>query len=65
LTKFLAFLHHFLHLPTLVTLALAGVIVIWMLYEMNFDWGDGFIRLNTNRGSINLYWFDGCCDLSW
>jgi hypothetical protein len=69
LTKFLTlldkFLDNFLHLPTLMVLALVGIIVLWGLYEVNLDWDDSFVRLSTNRGTINLYWHEGCCDLSW
>jgi hypothetical protein len=59
------FLDNWFHLPTLIVLALVGLALVWWLYDLNIDLGSGFIRLNTNQGNLNLYWFNGCCDLSW
>jgi hypothetical protein len=59
------FLDNWFHLPTLIVLALVGLALVWWLYDLNVDLGVGFIRLNTNQGNLNLYWFNGCCDLSW
>lgn len=59
------FLDNWFHLPTLIILAVIGLAVVWWLYDFNLDLGSGFIRLNTNQGNLNLYWSNGCCDLSW
>lgn len=55
----------FFHLPTLVTIALITVVLVWQLYQINFNVGQGFIRLSTNRGNVTLYWQTGCCRLDW
>ena len=55
----------FFHLPTLIVFAVLGIIILWMVYDVGLDFGDDFIRLNSNRGNINLYWGNGCCELVW
>ncbi|MCP4683795.1 MAG: hypothetical protein GY864_15820 [Desulfobacterales bacterium] len=59
------FLDTFFHLPTLVTIALMSLVIVWQIYEVDFDMGNGFIRLNSNQGNVTLYWHNGCCDLEW
>ena len=56
-------LNTFFHLPTLVVLAVVCIIVLWKAYDVGFDIGEDFIRLNSNQGNINLYWGNGCCEL--
>jgi hypothetical protein len=56
---------HFFHLPTLTIYVIVGLTLLWILYDFNLSWGTGFIRLDSNQGAINLYWLNGCCDLSW
>jgi hypothetical protein len=63
--SFKRFLDTFFHLPTLLTVALVCLIVLWQLYDFGFDFGQGFIRLNSNQGNVTLYWLNGCCDLDW
>ena len=53
----------FFHLPTLIVLAVICIIVLWTVYDVGLDFGDNFIRLNSNRGNVNLYWGNGCCEL--
>ena len=55
----------FFHLPTLITMALIGIVMVWSLYNIGLEVGDGFIRFNSNVGNINLYWINGCCNLDW
>ncbi len=55
----------FFHLPTLITIALICMGMVWGLYDISFDFGNGFIRFNSNAGNINLYWINGCCTLNW
>ena len=63
--KINTFLERFFHLPTFIVLALISVVIAWQLYDVGFDLGDGFIRIYSNRGNINLIWLDGCCELDW
>ena len=58
-------LANFFHLPTFLALAFVAVIVVWRIYDVGLDFGDGFFRLYSNRGNINLIWLDGCCELDW
>lgn len=55
----------FFHLPTLVTIALFTAVLLWQLYDIGFNVTASFIRLNSNRGHVTLYWANGCCDLEW
>ena len=55
----------FFHLPTLITIAVIGGLIVWNLYDLGLDYGNGFIRFNSNQGHLNLYWINGCCDLDW
>jgi predicted small integral membrane protein len=59
------FLDTFFHLPTLIIIALIAVTVVWRMYETSLNFGNGFIRLNTNRGDVSLYWQNGYCHLDW
>ena len=53
----------FFHLPTLIVLATICIIVLWTVFDVSLDFGNDFIRLNSNRGNVNLYWGNGCCEL--
>lgn len=55
----------FFHLPTLITVALLAVIIVWQMYQVELEFGAGFIRLETNQGNITLHWQTGCCRLDW
>jgi hypothetical protein len=55
----------FFHLPTLIILTLIGIVLVWRMYGVGFDFGHGFLRLNSNHGNVNLYWTNGCCELDW
>lgn len=55
----------FFHLPTLITAALLAVIIVWQMYQVELEFGAGFIRLETNQGNITLHWQTGCCHLDW
>jgi hypothetical protein len=55
----------FFHLPTLVVMAVLALIIFWQIYGIDFNLGDGFVRLSSNRGSITLHWTGGCCELDW
>jgi hypothetical protein len=55
----------FFHLPTLMTLAIITLVIFWQIYGIGLNWGNKFIRLNSNRGSITLHWMNGCCELDW
>ena len=59
------FLDTFFHLPTLVTIALMAVIILWRVGDAGLYLGQGFVRLHTNQGNMTLYWTEGCCDLDW
>jgi hypothetical protein len=59
------FLDTFFHLPTLITLALIAVVMLWRIVDADLHIGQGYIRLHTNRGNMTLDWADGCCDLDW
>ena len=59
------YLDYLFHLPTLVTVALISLVLVWILFDVGLDAGEGFIRFTTNQGNINLYWIHGCCDLDW
>jgi hypothetical protein len=59
------FLDTFFHLPTLITVALVTLLLLWQLADMGLYLGRGFIRLNTNQGNLILEWRDGCCHLDW
>jgi hypothetical protein len=65
LSLFDKFLDVFFHLPTLVTIALVSVVILWQICDAGFHMGHGFVRLNTNQGNITLDWLGGCCDLDW
>jgi hypothetical protein len=55
----------FFHLPTLVMFALITGILLWQVYDLGLNVTASFIRLNSNRGQVILYWANGCCDLKW
>ncbi|MBN1220462.1 MAG: hypothetical protein JXM69_16160 [Anaerolineae bacterium] len=59
------FLDTFFHLPTLVTIALVSVVILWEIGDAGLHFGVGYIRLHTNQGNLTLDWLDGCCDLDW
>jgi len=59
------FLDTFFHLPTLLVIALATLVMVWGMYDIGFNFGSGFVQLNSNQGQITLYWANGCCDLEW
>jgi bacteriorhodopsin len=58
-------LEYFFHLPTLFTIALLCIVVVWQLYDVGFALGEGYLRVNTNQGNLAIYWMNGCCDLDW
>ena len=55
----------FFHLPTLITVALVAVVIVWQMYQFSLDLGDGFIRLESIQGDVTLLWQTGCCQLKW
>ena len=55
----------FFHLPTLITVALVAIVLVWQMYQFSLDLGDGFIRLESIQGDITLLWHSGCCQLEW
>ena len=55
----------FFHLPTLITVALVAVVIVWQMYQFSLNLGDGFIRLESIQGDITLLWQTGCCQLEW
>jgi hypothetical protein len=55
----------FFHLPTLVVIAVITLVMLWQLYDFDFNLGNDFVRLSSNRGNITLHWTDGCCELDW
>ena len=59
------FLDTFFHLPTLITVALVALVIVWQMYQINLELGDGFIRLESIQGNITLLWQSGCCQLHW
>ena len=58
-------LDSFFHLPTLITVALVTIAIVWQMYQISLDLGDGFIRLESIQGDITLLWQTGCCQLEW
>ena len=67
--QFVASLHKFLdlcfHLPTLLTMAVISVVILWEVSDAGLHAGEGYIRLNTNQGNMTVDWSDGCCDVDW
>jgi hypothetical protein len=55
----------FFHLPTLVVIAIITLVILRQVYDFNFNLGNDFVRLSSNRGNITLHWTDGCCELNW
>ena len=55
----------FFHLPTLITVAMVAIVIVWQIYQFSLDLGDGFIRLESIQGDITLLWQTGCCQLDW
>ena len=55
----------FFHLPTLITVALVVIAIVWQMYQISLDLGNGFIRLESIQGDITLLWQTGCCQLEW
>jgi hypothetical protein len=53
------------HLPTLLTMAVISVIILWQITDAGLHIGGEYIRLNTNQGNMTLEWSDGCCDVDW
>ncbi len=53
------------HLPTLLVAALAAVALVWQMYGLGFNLGDGFIKVNSSQGSVMIHWDEGCCELNW
>jgi len=58
------YLEYFFHLPTLITLALIGLVLLWKIYDVGFYLGPNFARLTTHFGSVSIDWVNGCCNLS-
>ena len=58
-------LEYLFHLPTLLTIALLATVLVWQLYDVGFALGEGYLRVNTNRGKLAIYWMNGCCDIDW
>ncbi|MBN1993503.1 MAG: hypothetical protein JW953_12450 [Anaerolineae bacterium] len=59
------FLDTFFHLPTLITIALLSVVMLWRICDAGVHIGQNFIRLHTNQGNLTLEWRDGCCHVDW
>jgi hypothetical protein len=55
----------FFHLPTLITSALVAIVIVWQMYQIQIDFGNGFIRLESIQGDLTLLWQTGCCQLDW
>ena len=53
------------HLPTLLTMAVVSVLILWHVTDAGLHAGAGYLRLNTNQGNMTLDWSDGCCDVDW
>lgn len=58
-------LETFFHLPTLLVGAMVAVVVVWQMVGLDFNLGDGFIRVNSSQGSVMIHWDEGCCELNW
>jgi hypothetical protein len=58
-------LDYFFHPPTLVTVALVSIVLVWQFYDVGMSGGNGFLRVTTNQGKVNIYWIHGCCDIDW
>jgi hypothetical protein len=58
-------MNDYLHLPTLIALAIISWLLVWHLFEADFSWGQEYIRLSTKQGQMGLYWHHGCCDIEW
>lgn len=54
-----------LHLPTMIALSIITVILMWQLYAVSLSVGEGFVRLDSNRGNLTLFWHNGCCQLDY
>jgi hypothetical protein len=46
-------------------MAVISIIILWQVTDAGLHAGEGYIRLNTNRGNMTLDWSDGCCDINW
>ena len=53
----------FFHLPTLLIMTLLSLAVLWIVFDMRLEVGQGFAQLSTNQGTINLFWIHGCCQI--
>jgi len=59
------FLDTFFHLPTLISIALIAIVIVWQMCRVEIDVGSGFIRLESIQGDLTLFWKTGCCELDW
>jgi len=65
-TSFLeSILDMFFHIPTMVILWIFSISIMLYVYELTFDIGTGFARINSNHGQLLLYWVEGCCIVRW
>ncbi len=55
----------FFHLPTLIVMAIIALAVLWQIYGIGLNLGNGFLRIDSKQGSITLHWADGCCEVNW
>ena len=49
----------------MLTIALLCMVLVWQLYDVGFALGEGYLRVNTNQGKLDIYWMNGCCDIDW
>ncbi|MDX1521570.1 MAG: hypothetical protein R3264_08075 [Anaerolineae bacterium] len=54
----------FFHLPTMIAVAIIGVLLTWQLYDLGFTVAPDFIRVHSNRGSVTIHWQNGCCEFT-
>lgn len=55
----------FFHLPTLLLGALVAAVLVWQMYGLGVNLGNGFIKVNSSQGSVRIHWDEGCCELNW
>ncbi|MFN8459653.1 MAG: hypothetical protein U0401_34245 [Anaerolineae bacterium] len=53
------------HLPTLLVGAVAAALLVWQMFGLGFNLGDGFLKVNSSQGSVMIHWDEGCCELNW
>jgi len=54
-------LDYLFHLPTLITVALFCIILVWWLYDVGLAAGNGYLLIKSSLGDLGIYWVHGCC----